>query len=105
MSLISRLILLAFLGMLITEFARGGEITIPYRWFSPPTATVAHVQVQWVDAKTAAAICKGGAACWFESATGNNSLIVAQQPKDFNDERSLMILGHEFFHALGAQHD
>ena len=30
--------------------------------------------------------------------------IYAVQPRNFNDERRLAILGHEFWHALGARH-
>ena len=76
-----------------------------YRWYQPPTKTQVNAQVRWVGVEEARAVCKGGEACYFESATGNADLIVAVQPKDFNDERRIMILGHEFFHALGAQHD
>ncbi len=30
--------------------------------------------------------------------------IYAVEPKSFNDEKRLEILGHEFWHALGARH-
>lgn len=33
-----------------------------------------------------------------------NNTIYAVQPANFNDEFNLMILGHEFWHALGAEH-
>lgn len=85
--------------------AMAADVVIPYRFYAPPTKTLVTVQVMWVGAESARAICKGGAACWFPSATGQPDLIVAEQPENFNDERRLMILGHEFFHALGAQHD
>ena len=82
-----------------------GALPIPYRWFSPPTKERVCVQVMWVTQERAAELCKGGGACWFPSATGNHDLIVAQRPKDFNDTWYLMTLGHELYHAMGAQHD
>lgn len=33
-----------------------------------------------------------------------SSTIIAVEPKSFNDSFHLMILGHEFWHALGAEH-
>lgn len=90
--------------LLLNTFA-WAALPVPYKWFSPPTKTKVCVQVQWVTPQKAADICKGGSACWFPSATGHHDLIVATQPKDFNDEWALMILGHELFHALGAKHD
>lgn len=33
-----------------------------------------------------------------------NNTIYAVQPKNFNDEFALMVLGHEFWHSLGAEH-
>jgi hypothetical protein len=82
-----------------------GALQIPYRWFSPPTKDRVCVQVQWVSRERAAELCKGGGACWFPSATGNADLIIAPQPASFNDTWALHVLGHEFFHALGASHD
>ena len=34
----------------------------------------------------------------------NTWTIHAVEPKSFNDLRGLVILGHEFWHALGAEH-
>lgn len=39
-------------------------------------------------------------ACYLSS----TSTIYAVEPKSFNDDFALMILGHEFWHALGAEH-
>lgn len=33
-----------------------------------------------------------------------NNTIYAVEPKNFNDKQRLEILGHEFWHALGAEH-
>ncbi len=33
-----------------------------------------------------------------------NGVIVAVEPKDFNDHKRLEVLGHELWHALGASH-
>lgn len=38
--------------------------------------------------------------CYFPS----TSTIIAVEPESFNDTKRLEILGHEFWHALGAQH-
>lgn len=34
----------------------------------------------------------------------SKSTIIAVEPKNFNDHRLLEVLGHEFWHALGAKH-
>lgn len=43
---------------------------------------------------------QGVKGCYSES----RNLIIAVEPTSFNDHYRLMILGHEFWHALGAEH-
>lgn len=38
------------------------------------------------------------------SLPGDKCVIHAVKPKDFNDQARIALLGHEFFHCLGAQH-
>jgi len=79
---------------------------VPYRHYKAPNKDRACAQVMWVEEEKALQLCRAGQACWKPSATGSPyDLIVAPKPRDFNDERRLMILGHEFLHALGAEHD
>jgi hypothetical protein len=82
-----------------------GALPVPYRHYRPPTKDRACIRVMWQELEKAQQVCGGGQACWKPSATGNHDLIVAPKPRDFNDERRLMILGHEVLHALGAEHD
>lgn len=68
------------------------------------------VRVEWMaDQAEADRVCSKLAgeqptgkilACYMPS----NGTIYAVQPKSFNDLYGLMILGHEFWHALGAEH-
>lgn len=80
----------------------------------PPSAkstqTTVTVNVVWLpDQATVDAVCSGLAG---EPATGNtlacystpSNVIYAVEPTSFNDHFNLMILGHEFWHALGATH-
>lgn len=74
------------------------------------TRSVTIVRVQWVaDYAEADAVCsklgneeaKGTILACYHIPTGT---IVAVQPSSFNDWQNLAILGHEFWHALGASH-
>lgn len=80
----------------------------------PPTATatktVVTVRVIWLDSfQHVDAFCS-----WLAHETPQQNIlgcydpstvtIFAVQPTSFNDARKLEILGHEFWHALGAQH-
>jgi len=82
----------------------------PYPDKAQSTVTTTTVHVVWVkDYKTADFVCSivqgekptgNILACYFPA----YSAIVAVEPTSFNDYQHLMILGHEFWHALGAQH-
>lgn len=77
-----------------------------YRYYKPPTVTTACVRVEWVkDTEEAMKRCKGGWGCYYAPAGGQPGWIIAPKPKDFNDSTRLLILGHEFLHTLGAEHD
>ena len=77
-----------------------------YRYYKPPTHTLACVQVEWVKDETEAVKrCKGGWGCYYAPAGGQPGLLVAPRVRSFSDALRLHILGHEFLHALGAQHD
>lgn len=80
----------------------------------PPTAsgtrTTVTVRVIWLDSfKHVDVFCS-----WLAKETPQQSIlgcydpstvtIFAVQPTSFNDVHKLEILGHEFWHALGAQH-
>lgn len=76
------------------------------------TRTVVIVRVVWVaNHAEANAICnklagtapdpKSTTLACYHPAT---STIYTVQPSSFNDLYNLMILGHEFWHALGAEH-
>lgn len=74
------------------------------------TRTDVTVHVVWVKSYAEAdAIC---AAIAGETARGTilacyavaTQTIYAVQPTSFNDQFGLMVLGHEFWHALGADH-
>lgn len=74
------------------------------------TRTTTTVHIVWLpDFETADLVCGyiGGVpssgtilACYVYS----TQTIYAVQPTSFNDQFHLMILGHEFWHALGAEH-
>jgi hypothetical protein len=79
---------------------------------APPAVTDSGVHVHWrsgVDDIAKACPASDGAiiyacASWSQYGTTTVCDIQALQPKDFNDEALLAVLGHELFHCLGAQH-
>lgn len=75
------------------------------------TAKAVIVRIQWHDTfadVNAACEAIGAAPVPGESIVGcfdhETGTIHAVEPANFNDEFRLMILGHEFWHALGATH-
>jgi len=78
-----------------------------YRHYGPPTRDTVTIRVQWVASEDEAArgLCQGGGGCYFKNSGDGPDLIIAPKPKNFDDRRALLILGHEVFHALGATHD
>jgi hypothetical protein len=87
-----------------------------YKVFTPPLDDRALVIFQWVEdvdevhAKCPyKAIVVGCAIPEFIPAPGSSQVriyrIFVQRPKDFNDGGRLAVLGHEVFHALGADHE
>lgn len=81
-----------------------------YAWSTPSTRTTVTVNVVWLKTqKEVDLVCsiigntkpKGTIlGCYVEQTT----TIYAVEPKDFDDSWGLHILGHEFWHALGAKH-
>lgn len=68
------------------------------------------VYIRWVNTKAEAnRICASKGAPEYSGAcaygTTDSCNIVAIQPKDFNDTAALAVLGHEFWHCLGAKHE
>jgi hypothetical protein len=68
------------------------------------------VYVQWVRNKAEGnRICASKGAPEYSGAcaygTTDSCNIVAIQPRDFNDTEALAVLGHEFWHCLGAKHE
>lgn len=95
------------LGLALFSFAAAEG---KYPDHAEATRTVTIVRVQWVaDYAAADAACsaldntpaEGKILACFHPAT---STIIAVQPSSFNDWQNLAILGHEFWHALGASH-
>lgn len=76
------------------------------------TTTTVKVYVQWhesVDSITKACsdnknILIYGCAVSFTSKENSICIIHAMEPKNFSDAPKLAILGHEFWHCLGARH-
>lgn len=70
------------------------------------TRTEVTVKVHWGTQEEVSALCRlydparrpSITACYY------GGTIYAVQPTNFNDTDRLMILGHEFWHALGATH-
>lgn len=98
---------------LITGLVLSGLALFSFAWYPPhasSTRTETTVRVKWLpDFETVDLVCsfidktkpKGNIlACYLEQ----NHTIYAVQPESFNDTAHLAILGHEFWHALGAEH-
>ena len=86
------------------------KVNVPYRFYEPPVHSQACFQIVWrSEERNAASVCKGGIACAVlpkeKNELGGTGVIYAPPPKDYNDERRLLILGHEVLHVLGANHD
>lgn len=98
------------LGLLFGVALFSAQAADRYPPSAKSTRTTVTVHVVWLEnQKTVDAVCStlaGGspegkiAGCYFET----NSTIYTVQPKSFNDTYWLSILGHEFWHALGAEH-
>lgn len=80
----------------------------PYPGSSKSTRTSVTVHVVWLPSIRAVnAVCtflieqQSGIVGCFNPQT---MTIYAVEPRNFNDDFYLEILGHEFWHALGAQH-
>lgn len=73
---------------------------------SPPTITEVHVRVFWSTPEEIAKRCQPGQiACSLVGTPQNpTSTIWIQKPAGFADREGMYTLGHEFFHALGANH-
>lgn len=87
-------------------FAEGERLQYPAT--SQSTKNVVFVRVQWMSPEEVNVFCNNGVkseeyiflGCFDPS---NNTLYVPE-PRNFNDYERLEILGHEFWHALGAEH-
>ncbi|MDP3939798.1 MAG: hypothetical protein Q8R92_16900 [Deltaproteobacteria bacterium] len=101
------IVALLVLMLLWNALAGAADEAIPYKFYRAPDKEQACFQVRWTETENVGAdgYCGAGSACYLESATGGTDLIVTPKPKDFNDRRALMILGHEVLHLLGGQHD
>lgn len=93
----------------VLEAAQAGKAP-QYKTLSKSTKTQVNVTIVW--AATAAevdAICSklldrpatGSVAACYVPVTNT---IYAVEPTDFNDDYHLMILGHEIWHSIGADH-
>lgn len=74
------------------------------------TVKTTTVYIQWVRNKAEGnRVCVSKGAPEYSGAcaygTTDSCNIVAIQPKDFNDTEALAVLGHEFWHCLGAKHE
>lgn len=72
-----------------------------------PDRTTATITVEWSTAGRVAQVCGFGQrsgspvlGCYT-----SDGRIVMSKPTGWDDQLGLYILGHEVFHALGAQHD
>lgn len=72
------------------------------------TETVTNVRVVWLDPALVDKACRSKDAPDDEVYLGcydpSTHTIYAPEPRSFNDRWRLSILGHEFWHALGAKH-
>lgn len=79
-----------------------------YLKYVEPTRTTACVQVKW-EKDEATMVEKYGASGWLLRNKGSDEgyhLMVVPKPRGgFNDHRTMEIIGHEFLHAVGADHD
>jgi len=99
--------------MSVVLFCMGGlgviaaqEGYVPYKVMSPPTTDRVKLVVKFMPQEEVEMYCGPRAeGCYLKNVAGYDDWLVMIPIKDFNDERSLFILGHEIFHALGAEHD
>lgn len=106
-------VLCIFLLFWIAEMAHAESVVFewqPYRVYTPPTRKQAFVKVTFTDEANVRKLCGGAVGCYKETKDmkGNDMVqpeIVVPFVQDFNDVRGMAILGHEFLHALGANHD
>lgn len=98
---------------LLTSSADAGHSTTwRYKVQKPSTGNYACVQIRWMPQEE---IIKryGAAGITFVKRKNDGTpqsdewqLMIVPLPTDgFNDHRSMEILGHELYHALGADHD
>lgn len=98
------------LGLLFGVALFSAHAADRYPPYAKSTRTTVTVKVVWLEnQKIVDAICStlagqkptgAIAGCFLES----SMTIYAVEPKSFNDNYLLSILGHEFWHALGAEH-
>lgn len=73
-----------------------------------PDRTAVTIIVEWSTAGRVAQVCGKGQRHGEEQVLGcytSEGRIVMSKPTGWDDQLGLYILGHEVFHALGAQHD
>lgn len=72
------------------------------------TKNVVVVRVVWMEPDEVNKFCNGGTVSEEYVILGcfdpSSNTIYTPQPRSFNDRQRLVILGHEFWHALGADH-
>lgn len=71
---------------------------------SGPTRSMVTVSVEWMDEDQINDVCKRSYRVNGCAIAGSPCRMYVTEPKDFNDRDALVVLGHEFFHCLGAQH-
>lgn len=108
------LLLICILLTLTTQDAEAGhDAKWRYKVQSGPTVSYACVQVIWKETEADVIKQTGAAGMLYPKYKADGTidssqwqLMVVPKPKGyFNDHRTMEILGHEFFHALGADHD
>lgn len=91
-------------------YCLSASAALQYPPHAEATRSVTVVRVVWMDPEEVDQKCAEGSPprppneVYLGCYDPNTSTIYAPQPRSFNDLYRLVILGHEFWHALGAMH-
>ena len=101
-----------FTTVVLTSALSWAGHPLVYRYFKPHTDSTVCVQVKWTPNEQDNIKRCGGAGCAYPNKDENGRIrqdvwqvMTVPIIRDFNDHRRLEILGHEFYHLLGGDHD
>lgn len=99
---------LLLLLLIIATHSFAGDNFVQYPEEAKATKNVVVVRVVFMEPEEVNKFCNDGVVSEEYVILGcfdpKTSTIYTPEPKNFNDYERLTILGHEFWHALGAEH-